>query len=137
MSAQIDAEFQTLLSQIDEIATNTEFSGTKVLQGNGAGGALQINYKIGTGNPEGDEIVVTIKGASGSDLSGLLASAELQSVDGTITGRIAVEGAQTALDEIQPTVSGKLRSFASASKVRSSMAGHHVYAGGSASDLPW
>jgi flagellin len=126
--AQINAEFQTLLSEIDELVANTEFSGTKVLQGNGSGGALQINYKVGTGNSDGDEIAVTINAASVSDLSATLASADLQSVDSATTARIAVASAQAALGEIQGAVSGKLQSFASASENSASMAGRHEQA---------
>lgn len=61
--AQFDTEFQTLPAEIDEIATNTVFNGIMVLQGNGTGGALQINFKVGTGSGTGDEIAVTINAA--------------------------------------------------------------------------
>ncbi len=126
--AQYDAEFQTLLAEIDEIATNTEFNGTNLLQGNGVGGALQINYKVGTGNSAGDEIAVTINATSVSDLSASLASADLQSVDNATTARTSVATAQAALGEIQGAVSGKLTGFASAAENSSSMAGRHEQA---------
>ena len=126
--AQFDAEFQTLMSEIDEIATNTEFNGTKVLQGNGSGGALQINFKVGTGNGAADEIAVTINAATVADLSATLASADLQTVDNATTARTAVATAQAALDEIQGAVSGKLQSFASAAENSASVAAHHEQA---------
>ncbi len=126
--AQFDTEFQTLLAEIDEIAADTEFNGTKILQGNGSGGALQINFKVGTGSGTGDEIAVTINAAMVSDLSATLASADLQSVDNATIARTAMATAQAALDEIQGAVSGKLQGFASAAENGASMAGRHEQA---------
>lgn len=128
--AQLNTEFQSLATEIDVIAANTEFGDTKVLQGNGLGGALSINYKVGTGNSASDEIAVTINAASASDLSAALASADLLSVENATSALSAVASAQAALGEIQGVVAGKLQSFASASENNSSMAGRYKQARG-------
>ena len=128
--AQLNTEFQSLATEIDVIAANTEFGDTKVLQGNGLGGALSINYKVGTGNSASDEIAVTINAASASDLSAALASADLLSVENATSALSAVASAQAALGEIQGVVAGKLQSFVSASKNNSSMAGRYEQARG-------
>jgi flagellin-like hook-associated protein FlgL len=137
--AQLNTEFQSLATEIDVIAANTEFGDTKVLQGNGLGGALSINYKVGTGNSNykvgtgnsaSDEIAVTINAASASDLSAALASADLLSVENATSALSAVASAQAALGEIQGVVAGKLQSFVSASENNSSMAGRYEQARG-------
>lgn len=128
--AQLNTEFQSLATEIDVIAANTEFGDTKVLQGNGLGGALSINYKVGTGNSASDEIAVTINAASASDLSAALASADLLSVENATSALSAVASAQAALGEIQGVVAGKLQSFVSASENNSSMAGRYEQARG-------
>jgi flagellin len=128
--AQLNTEFQSLATEIDVIAANTEFGDTKVLQGNGLGGALSINYKVGTGNSASDEIAVTINAASASDLSAALASADLLSVENATSALSAVASAQAALGEIQGVVAVKLQSFVSASENNSSMAGRYEQARG-------
>tara|TARA_B100000676_G_scaffold312114_1_gene384786 strand:- start:368 stop:1378 length:1011 start_codon:yes stop_codon:yes gene_type:complete len=127
--AQYDSEFQTLISEIDAIAADTEFNGTKILQGNGNGGnTLEINFKVGTGNDTGDEVTVSINAASVSALSSTLAVADIQSVSNATTARTAVATAQAALAEIQGAVTGKFQSFASAAENNASVAGHHEQA---------
>lgn len=120
--AQLDTEFQSLLAEIDDIVATTQFNGTSVLAGNGSGGALQINYKVGTGSSAGDEIAVTINAASVSDLSAGLSSASLQTAANATSAQALVVTAQTALGSIQGAVTGSLQAFASSAETSASLA---------------
>ena len=62
----LNAEFQTLASEIDRIAEDTEFSGTKLLDGSTG----SVNFKVGTGtDPSTDELVVDLSNIKTTALS--------------------------------------------------------------------
>lgn len=114
--AHQDAEFQQLKADIDTLAADTDFKGTKLLQGNGAGGALTYDYKVGTGNASGDDLQISIAAASVSDLDAGLASDTLRTVADATTAKANVADAQLALASIQGRVSGDIGRAAAATR---------------------
>jgi flagellin len=62
---QLDIEYQALIGEIDRIADDTTFSGTKLIDGTFSG----INFKVGTGTVPGeDNIQISISGVEAADL---------------------------------------------------------------------
>ena len=62
----INTEFQALASEIDRISQDTDFAGTKLLDGSSA----SIEFKIGTGaDPSSDELSVSLSETTTSALS--------------------------------------------------------------------
>lgn len=66
--AAIDKQYQTLLSEIDRVTTQTQFNGVNILNG----GSLSI--QIGSGNTTNDQISITLSntstGSAGINISG-------------------------------------------------------------------
>jgi len=62
----VNMEFQALASEIDRISVDTEFAGTKLLDGSTG----SVNFKIGTGtDPSADELAVSLSATTTSALS--------------------------------------------------------------------
>ncbi|MDA0652329.1 MAG: flagellin [Proteobacteria bacterium] len=62
----INTEFQALASEVDRISEDTEFTGTKLLDGSSG----SIDFKIGTGaDPSSDELSVSLSATTTSALS--------------------------------------------------------------------
>jgi flagellin len=67
---QLDLEYQELINEIDRIADDTEFSGTKLLDGS-FGGGTDVAFKVGTGDVDTeDDIGIQIESvnANGSGI---------------------------------------------------------------------
>jgi flagellin len=74
----LNQEFTALKSEMDRIATVTEFNGTKLLDGSLSTG---MTFQVGTGSTSSDQISVNISGA-GSVAIGLSAGTTLANVTG-------------------------------------------------------
>ena len=60
----LDAEFQALIAEIDRVANDTEFNGTKLINAD-----TTLTFKIGTGTvATEDDLTFTISGVTASDL---------------------------------------------------------------------
>lgn len=104
--AQLNQEFQQLMAQIDSIASKTVFDGKKILQGDGSGGALEFDIKVGSGVTSADEITISIGAASVSDLDTELATTSLQTEADATAARLDIIDAETTLAGIQGRVAG-------------------------------
>lgn len=76
----LDTEFSQLSTELDRIASSTEFNGKKLLNGDASGG---ITFHIGVNNTTTDKITVSIVNSQASKL-GATAKLKTQSV-GTVT----------------------------------------------------
>jgi len=112
--AQLDNQFQTVKSEIDDLAANTQFDGINLLAGDGSGGALQIDYQVSTDATASDKIRVEIGAASVADLSASLATADIKTAAGAASASDAVTEAQETLGSIQGRVAGDLTRIGSA-----------------------
>lgn len=83
--AALNSEFQALSSEVERIATDTEFGGTKLLDGS----AASVDIKVGTGTGPSDEIVAPLSDATTASLS-------LTGLD--ITSAASADAASTAID---------------------------------------
>jgi len=64
--AMLDTEYQALLEEIDRIANDTEFNGTKLVDGTFAA----IDFKVGTGTTATEDVIsVTVDGITATDLA--------------------------------------------------------------------
>ncbi len=92
--ASLDAEFQQLVSEIDRIATDTEFNNTKLLDGS----FTAQNFQVGANS--GQTISVSVDGATASTLgidslavtSASGASAAISSIDDAIASVDTIRG---------------------------------------------
>jgi flagellin len=63
---QLNVEYQALINEIDRIATDTEFSGTNLIDGT----FTSVNFKVGTGTVAAeDNIQISVASASSADLA--------------------------------------------------------------------
>lgn len=114
--ARLDTEFTALRSELDRIAQETEFDGTKLLQGDGVGGAYQVSFRVGTGNGAGDQISVSIDAAGSADLA---AGLDTDTVSTGAAATQALANVNIAIDklgEIQGTIAGAGEAVASAAQ---------------------
>lgn len=99
----INEEFQSLASEVDRIAQDTDFAGTKLLDGSTG----SVNFKVGTGaDPASDELAVGLPSATTSALSlggvNLLTKGDADAALGAVTNAvdtIQVSRAQIGADE--------------------------------------
>lgn len=91
----IDNEKTALLAEIDRIAAATDFNGTNLLNGGGAG--VTFTFQIGTHGTAADTISATIDDMT----TGMLAGGALGSVDLTTQA-----GAQSALATLDTAIDG-------------------------------
>jgi len=91
----IDNEKTALLAEIDRIAAATDFNGTNLLNGGGAG--VTFTFQIGTHGTAADTISATITDMT----TGTLAGGALAAVDLTTQA-----GAQSALDTLDQAIDG-------------------------------
>lgn len=87
--ANIDAEYQQLLEEIDDIATSTNFNGSNLLDGTGAY-STGVSFLLGSSSSE--TLTVTIGGATATDLA----------INGTAVDTAA--NATTAMDAIDAAI---------------------------------
>jgi flagellin len=115
--AQLDAEFDKLKAEIDTIAGDTEFQGTKLLDGgSGAGGEFEAAFHIGTGTDSEDDITVSIAKADVASLSSGLNTGNLQSQAAATTAYADAQEAQKVLNKIRGGISGDLERFGAVQK---------------------
>ena len=91
----LDKEFQALASQIDNIATQTKWNGTTVLQGTGGnatGDTTTYNITVGSGSATGVETI----GVTIADMSSLI-TGNISTTGGATTALGAID---TALDKV-------------------------------------
>ncbi|HHH31493.1 MAG TPA: flagellin FliC [Polyangiaceae bacterium] len=101
--ANIDVEYQELVSEIDRVSNTTEFNGTELL----SGASANIDFQVGIGTTADDKITVSFGGIDTTTLG----------VAGTgVTGADATnaQAAITALDSALDTVSSRRASFGAA-----------------------
>lgn len=120
--ARLDNEFQRLMAQINSIAAQAQFDGIKLLQGDGAGGALEMDIRVGSGVSSADEITISIGAASVADLDTELATDGVQTAAGATTARANIIEAETTLAGIQGRVAGDRARITTAIEIAGLMA---------------
>lgn len=110
----VDTEFQQLKSEIDRIASSTQFNGISLLSGT-AGAATTVSFQIGAGSTANDTIAVTINAAGASSIgvgtlsvtgsTGAAASAALSAIDTAIQSVSNLRGTLGAVqNRLQSTI---------------------------------
>ena len=95
----INAEFQALAGEIDRIAEDTDFAGTRLLDG--ATGS--VSFKVGTGaDPAADELAVSLDGVSTAALS--VAGAEVSTREGADAASGAIDSAIASLQGFRANI---------------------------------
>jgi flagellin len=92
----LNSELTDLRSEIDRVASVTEFNGSKLLNGGTTGTAF--SFQVGIGNSSNDTISATIKGTKAADL-GISGSVSLNTVNISSAG-----GARSALSTIDKAI---------------------------------
>lgn len=102
---RIQAEFDALIEEIDRTVDTTVFQGTKLLDGDGEGGAAAFSFMIGSSGQyaegEADNISVELSSLRSDQLGG--ETENIGSLNGT--GVATVESAQGALSLIDDAIS--------------------------------
>jgi flagellin len=98
--AIMNAEFDALRSEIDDIVDRTEFNDIKVLEG------ISLDFKVGTGNAGQDSITVSISAAAVADLDADLASDRIDDESSASDALTNVTNAIDVLSDIQAAVDG-------------------------------
>lgn len=120
--AQYEVEFQATKTDIDAVASLTLFDSTQLLKGGGgAGGEFEVSFKVGTGNQESDEILVSIAPAAVADLSAGLGTGSVATQADATTAKSDVEAAQDAVDTIRAGIAGNIERFSIASRNNASI----------------
>lgn len=89
----INTEFQSLAAEVDRVSADTDFAGTKLLDGS----AGTVSFKVGTGSsPAADDISVSLGDLSGAALG--LGGANVSSKAGADSAIAAIDG---AIDKVQ------------------------------------
>lgn len=101
--ANIDVEYQELVSEIDRVSNTTEFNGTELL----SGAAANIDFQVGIGTTADDRITVGFGGVDTTTLG--VAATSVTGADAT-----NAQAAITALDTALDTVSSRRASFGAA-----------------------
>ena len=107
----IDTEFQQLKSEIDRIASSTQFNGTSLLNG----AVASVSFQIGAGATTNDVIAVNLSGAGASSFgvgtlsvtgsTGAAASAALTAIDTAIQSVSNLRGTLGAVqNRLQSTI---------------------------------
>lgn len=95
----IDTEFQALAGEIDRIAGDTDFAGTRLLDGS----AGSVSFKVGTGaDPAADELAVSLDGVSTADLA--VAGAEVSTKEGADAAIGAIDNAIASLQNFRASI---------------------------------
>lgn len=94
----LNTEYQSLASEIDRVAADTDFAGTKLLDGS----AGTISIKVGTGtNPDADSISVTLNDTSTAALA--IGGLDISSQSGADAASAAIGN---AIDSVQTMRAG-------------------------------
>jgi flagellin len=102
----LDTEFQALIEEVDRIANDTEFNGTKLINAD-----TTLTFKVGTGTVAAEDdlsftltgVTAALLGVDGDDITDTAnAGTALTNIDGAIdtlnTGRAVIGAAQNRLD---------------------------------------
>ncbi len=108
--AIMNAEFDQLRTEIDNITDRTEFSDIKALKG------VSLAFKVGTGNASQDSITMSISAATVAGLDAGLASDTIADASSASLALTNVISAIDALKNIQASVDGTLVGFQSAQR---------------------
>lgn len=108
--AILQFEFDELLIEIDRIANETEFNGSKVL----SSATGSITFKVGTDGSSGDDITLAIQGAAVSDLEPGLASGDILTAATASQAVTDVAAAKSKLADIRSAIDGAAIRFESA-----------------------
>ncbi|MHA1152072.1 MAG: flagellin N-terminal helical domain-containing protein [Alphaproteobacteria bacterium] len=98
--AIMNAEFERLRTEIDNIADRTRFNDIKVLEG------VSLVFKVGTGNASQDSVTVSLSAATVAGLDADLASDTIADTTSASLALTDVTGAIDALKGIQASVDG-------------------------------
>jgi flagellin len=113
--AQLDAQFKALKAEIDVIANNTSFEGTKLLAGGGgAGGEFETTYRVGTGVAANDDITISIAKADVAGISSALDTGNLRTQAAATTAYSDAQEAKRVVQKIRGGISGDLERFGAA-----------------------
>ncbi len=91
--AYIQDEFEQLSSEVDRIATVTEFNGTNLTDGTNT----QMDVQVGVGDTAADQITITLGDYQAATLGVDTASMDLSTATGA---QAAISGLDTALDTV-------------------------------------
>jgi flagellin len=94
----VQAEFAKLSSEIDRIASTTEFNGTKLLDGSISTNATKMDFQIGTRNTGNDRIGITVGNMNSSSMG--LSSV---TVDTAANAQSALTSIDTAIASVSST----------------------------------
>ncbi len=108
--AILQFEFDELLTEIDRIANETEFNGSKVL----SSATGSITFKVGTDGSSGDDITLAIQGAAVSDLEPGLASGDILTAATASQAVTDVAAAKNKIADIRSAIDGAAIRFESA-----------------------
>lgn len=108
--SQLDTEFQQLMSEIDRIATDTEFNTKKLLNASGGGGGdITFSFQIGANANQTISVTIANMAASGLALDDSSTTTGYLSIDSTGQTAAAFSGAIadiiTSIDEAVDSVS--------------------------------
>jgi len=111
---RLDLEFQTLMADIDQIATMAHFDGTVLLNGDGGGGDYTLTVRVGSGTSDSDEVTISIGASTVADLAADLAEGDLRTAAAAETAADNIAVAREALGVRRGQVAGGLASAVSA-----------------------
>jgi len=114
----LDAEYSSLTSEIDRIASATEFNGVKLLDGTGSA-ALGIQVGIGTGSSDSVNIALNVN--RDSSTLGVTAAVDTVTNAGTAMGQIdaaiaTVTSARSSFGAIQNRLESSIRNISMTSE---------------------
>ncbi len=89
----LNLEFMLLRDEISDIASRTEFNGTKLLLGDGGSPVLSIAINVGGGTSAIDTVTLTLDAGTVANLAAGLATADIQSVADATTALTTVNSA--------------------------------------------
>ena len=97
--AMLDTEYQELILEIDRIANDTEFNGTKLVDGT----FTAVDFKIGTGGVATEDVItVTLSGVTVADLA--LNGTDITTVGNADTASTAITTAIDTLNTARASV---------------------------------
>ena len=102
----IDAEYQQLTEEIDDIATTTTFNGVALLDGT-SGYSTGVDFMVGTSST--DTITVTLDGADSTSLA--LSGTAITDADSAATNMGLIDTAITTISEMRADVGATLSRF--------------------------